>query len=441
MGNAVRTVLTALLLFIGAFRPVSATGQIPFIRTTVSTATPFTGEEVLLTYTICFIGDGPKVSDASNPSLKGLWTEELDPGRFVASQPVTVSGVLCRSAIIRQFKLAAIEPGRHVIDGYRVNCIMPGSNMASGNEPLTLVAPTVILQVRALPQPSPEGFSGAVGDFSFAIDTEPPTVKAGEPVKITSSVTGRGNLPSLIIPLPTFPPSLYRGTPIADLSLDKNETLSSGTSRSTLTIYPEKTGKLDFPPVRFVFFDAAAGRYQSVASRHLTVTVVPSMNRGKVNDQKILRSLDREIPEERLPGLPPAGLAAAAFVALGLLFIIGKKISDKHVTKSKRASRDSVIGNETPEMVRNRIYGIICETGVEKPESLTKKQLADTLQRIGVSSETIEKLERLIDMIDRALYSPVRAGNDELRDLRIEAAAIMKELQQKKKTAREEANR
>ena len=51
------------------------------------------------------------------------------------------------------------------------------------------------LDVQPLPQPAPEGFSGAVGQFELKSTLAPAQLKTGEPVTWTLTLSGTGNWP------------------------------------------------------------------------------------------------------------------------------------------------------------------------------------------------------------------------------------------------------
>jgi len=445
MRNLLRPFLSILLFVAATLLPAvipAETVRDPFIRAEVTSSNPFAGEEILLTYTLFFIGEGPRVSDASNPSMKGLWTEELDPGRFVRSRKVTLSGAVWRSAIVRQFKLSAIRPGRYVIEGYRLNCLMPATPSVPVSRTLTLSSPAVVLQARKLPEPVPEGFSGAVGTFSFTLGAEPATIRAGEPVTLTARVNGKGNLPSLVVPLPEISPSVRRSVTSTALSLETQNVLSSGTNKTTLTLYPEETGTLDIPSARFVYFDPSAGLYRTTASGPITVKVLPvRRTEYSVSETEQQSGITNSPAAEGSRIIPFAVWLAALMLALGALYITGRKLSEKRRKKTVSGRGNPATGSESPDLLRSILYAAVSERGIARPESLTKKELADALYRAEISADTAEKVNRLLDLIDRSLYSPLRPEEDELIVLRRETAAVTNELRQPKSPAREERYR
>lgn len=139
--------------------------------------------------------------------------------------------------------------------------------------------------------------------------------------------------------------------------------------------------------------------------------------------------------------MPFAVSLAALMLALGALYTAGRKLSEMRRTKIVSGRGNPATGSESPVLLRSRLYAAVSERGVARPESLTKKELADALYKAGISADTSERVNRLLDLIDRSLYSPLRLSEDELIGLQRETAAVTNELRQPKNPAREEGYR
>src|SRR5213078_1816639 len=51
----------------------------------------------------------------------------------------------------------------------------------------------VALEVKPLPPNAPPSFSGAIGNFAMTTDAKPKSVQVGDPITVTSAISGRGN--------------------------------------------------------------------------------------------------------------------------------------------------------------------------------------------------------------------------------------------------------
>ena len=72
----------------------------PFLGSSISSTSPFVGQEILLTYTLYFRNAAPKISSETNPSLQGLWAKESVPDRFIKSIPTIIQGEHFRSCLL-----------------------------------------------------------------------------------------------------------------------------------------------------------------------------------------------------------------------------------------------------------------------------------------------------------------------------------------------------
>ena len=59
----------------------------------------------------------------------------------------------------------------------------------------------VALEVKPLPPNAPPSFSGAIGNFTMSTDANPTSVQVGDPIAVTTAVSGRGNFDRLNAPV------------------------------------------------------------------------------------------------------------------------------------------------------------------------------------------------------------------------------------------------
>jgi hypothetical protein len=418
----VQALLVLMLLLLPSAASASGkTGKAPIIRTSLSATSPYAGQEVVLTYTLYFTGDAPQVSDLSNPSLGGLWHSEADPGRYVKSIPVTVDGTVYRSAVIRQYKLAALQSGRFSIAGYRLRCIFPDRE----NHEAVIAAPAVTLVARALPEPVPEEFSGAVGNFTFTLTADRQILKAGESATLKATVTGSGNIASLGMPVLALPPDLHAGNTVVALKLDSSRPVSSGSRTSSVTIYPEKAGKTAIPPARFIYFDPESARFHTITAGPLTMTVMPRELSAKPVNPDLENGA---IPEQQVtPRLSPAMTAIALVLVAAGLFLVARMRSAKGNRKKTPASGMPETAG-TPEAIKAALYALIGRKGIPKPESLTRAQLARAMKDQRIPEATCLETEKLLEAIDRLLYSPLSAQEEETGRIREEGMRLLEKL-------------
>ena len=129
------------------------------------------------------------------------------------------------------------------------------------------------LTVKPLPESGrPGSFSGLVGRFEIGVAAAPLEVKVGDPVELTVTITGNGDLRRLPAP------DLTRMDGFQDFRVSADAppvaTLERATVRRTLRALHHEVAAI--PPVRIVVFDAESGRYTELASQPIPITVHPT---------------------------------------------------------------------------------------------------------------------------------------------------------------------
>jgi hypothetical protein len=123
------------------------------------------------------------------------------------------------------------------------------------------------LDVQPLPQPAPEGFSGAVGQFELKSTLAPAQLKTGEPVTWTLTLSGTGNWPGgVVLPARAVPNDVRTLQPKQHKEFADGQEFAGQVSED-LVLVPNKPGDYHLSPVRFVYFDPAKGKYQTLEAQ------------------------------------------------------------------------------------------------------------------------------------------------------------------------------
>lgn len=138
----------------------------------------------------------------------------------------------------------------------------------------TLRARAAARDIAVLPLPldgQPQAFTGAVGRFRLNAAAEPTTVRVGDPIELTLTITGEGALETLPPPDLRQQPMLNENFRVPSEELAGREI--SGMRRFTQTIRARRAGVREIPPIEYVYFDPELGKYQVARSQHIPITV------------------------------------------------------------------------------------------------------------------------------------------------------------------------
>jgi hypothetical protein len=141
---------------------------------------------------------------------------------------------------------------------------------------LKIESPDATLTVLALPaEGRPADFRGAVGTFSVSSELSSATAALGDPLTLRLHIRGAGNFDRVDTPMltnladwKTYPPTatFKPGDAIGQ----------AGEKTFEQPLVARATGSHPLPPLKFSYFDPAAGRYVTATAAPLSVTIAPA---------------------------------------------------------------------------------------------------------------------------------------------------------------------
>ena len=357
---------------ITAAAPAPAPRDLPagdlFVRAEASRTTAVVGQQVFVDYVLYF---DPSIQPRQTTptgtwDAPGAWREELDvpPAypRTVQRGGQTLESVTIRRVALFPTRAGALElaPMDFAIDLFREAPDLADDPFGSFFRPFAstfdeedVTAPGVTIDVAPLPAGAPPSFSGAVGQFGLATSVEPRRVTAGDPVEVRLTLTGTGNLATLPAPALDVPTSVDVYDPSEELDLDRKADPLRGRKTFSYTLVPQAGGTLDLPPAVWSYYDPSDGRYKTLRSDAVEITVDgPALAaRPAPNASGLLTEADwRAAPRASgwLWWVLGGGLALPALALLGLAVARAGRERRRADTPARRAAR------ATPE-VRRRL--------------------------------------------------------------------------------------
>jgi hypothetical protein len=129
----------------------------------------------------------------------------------------------------------------------------------------------VALEVKPLPPNAPPSFSGAIGNFTMTTDAKPKTVQVGDPITVTTTISGRGNFDRVNAPVIEDERGWHKYPPSSKFKQD-DEVGISGTKTFEAVLSPNDK-KQTLPLLAFSYFDPVKAQYVTVHSEPIPINV------------------------------------------------------------------------------------------------------------------------------------------------------------------------
>jgi len=129
----------------------------------------------------------------------------------------------------------------------------------------------VALEVKPLPKNAPPSFSAAIGNFTMTTDAKPKTVQVGDPITITSTISGRGNFDRVNAPVIEDERGWHKYPPSSKFKQD-DEVGLSGTKTFEMVLSPNDK-KQGLPLLAFSYFDPVKEQYVTLHSESIPINV------------------------------------------------------------------------------------------------------------------------------------------------------------------------
>lgn len=448
-----------------------------FIRAIVSKTNVFQGEPLVVTFKLYTRLDATNLENPKAPALNGFYLQEIEVPPLSSLEREMVNGEVYGTGVLRKVVLFPQRAGELIIDPYELDVIVR-ERVASaprgffddffGSAQLVrkkAVSPAIKINVKPLPQPRPQDFSGAVGNFSIEVSADKTQVKANEPVNYSIKISGTGNLKLIEQPKVDFPIGFEVFDAQVKESVRNTESGSSGSKSFEILLIPRHQGAYRIPPLNFSWFDPASGSYKSYSGEEISLQIEKADgSEGSVSVTGFAREDVRLIGEDirfikmNRPvftqtnkvffGSLPFYLAfAIPFVLLVLLVILRRKQiqynSDLQRVRNRKASRvarrrlkkaNNLLkqgkNQEFYEEILHSAWGYLGDKLNIPLAELSRNTVLEKTEGAEIIQALINELFAVIDICEAARYSPGYPGS-EVEKVYSETARLIEEIENK----------
>ncbi len=438
-------------------RPVTTGGNIStkelFMTATANKTNVYEQEAILLTYKIYSLVNLTQL-DGKLPSLDGFQIQEIPLPRTKEFKIENYNGRNYRTVVWSQYLLFPQKSGKLVIPSITYEGVVQEVNpnidpieaFFNGHGGVIdfkkkITTPQVVIDVKSLTD-KPSGFSGGVGQFTVESSINSTSVPANEAINMKVKVRGVGNMKLIATPEVGFPDDFET----YDAKVTDNFTTTSaglkGTREFEYLAVPRNPGTFTIPPVKFVYFDAAAKTYKTASTEAYTITVTPGKggsNKSVADYTNTQRAVDRigtdisyikrgdtTLRNDKETFFATSGYWFYYFVSLAVFGVLvfaarqrvrnnadvarsrGKKANKIAVKRLKLADRllKERKRNEFYDEVLKALWGYIADRLNMPQEQLNKDNIRMQLEGKSVEAALIDEFIEALNSCEFARYAP-----------------------------------
>ena len=451
-----------------------------FLRVIPSKRDVYVGEQFVSGLKVYTRVNTRPASTAKDIPYEGFYKKSLDPDANAQRQDI--DGQQYITQVIQRHILIPQKTGEVVIESYESEWTVPqrvqsqNSNIfdsffddpfSDGYQdiPVKLATRPVTIRVKPLPTGAPEGYTGAVGDFSMIAALSENEIAVNEALSLSITIRGAGNLPLL-------------GEPEVNLPLDHDlydvtKTLNTNTSGNRITgsvsfeypIVARHAGRFRIAPVSFSWFDPISKQYKITSTREFMFTVVKGENDDETGNvyvpgvmQESVENIGTDIrdisrtPQEFTP--VASSLMATRWypwtypITILLGIVIGimirlvarrnadlKLVRNRQANKSARARlkkadrfRKADDQDRFYEEVGKAIWGYLADKLDIETSSLSRDVILKELKKRKITKELRNEFLRILDDSEFSRFAPSSEKTD-MNQLFCEAVDLIRNLE------------
>jgi hypothetical protein len=420
-----------------------------FIRISFSKSKVYEQEAVIATIKVYTKYNISSFLVTTQPAFEGFLSEELPVQ--LETQLENYNGQNYYTAVLKKLLLYPQKSGKLTVNSGKYDVtIVQYETVDMGyfrtNRPVERKVATssnaASIDVVALPTPQPEGFNGAVGQYTVNTELTPDLLRTNEAATYSYIIKGTGNIKYLKEPTINFPSDLDQYTPKTDIDANFTGSNMSGTFRVDYTVVPQEVGKLEIPATPFVFFNPQTGKYVTIDTKAYNVNVIKGTSTSASTEQKaidqsindiryIKSNTGKQVKELSYIFYSPIYWIAYVIAIIALIAVIiayrrqirlnadikGRKLARAGRVANRRlkAARSLMNAHKSEEFyaeLSRALWGYVSDKLGIAPSQLMRDNISEKLGQIGADEETIKGIIDVLDECEMARFTPEHSDQE-----------------------------
>jgi hypothetical protein len=392
-------------------------------------------ELVVLTIAFCYPAEVSVEHRVIPPANRGFLIEEVAP---VSRTSTTIKGT--QYAIDEhKYVLIPINSGTLTIESASVN-YQVRDIFAGGSD--TIKTDPIDIKISSLPKAgAPRDYTNGVGSFDISAKVEPLETPMDEPVTLTYTVSGEGNISTLELQKISDIPHFKKFDTTENHVYSTKGSGITGEKTFKTVLIPQKMGELTIPSLVFPYYDPQKKDYRQASTAPLTLKVTAPTHKGgaspapsagstgpdsRTSDIRYIKSAMSARPGTSKPLYRNAlflSLQALPLLVIGALLIQGKR--KEHMERNPlgiRKSRAYAAFRKTLDSARRELKGknfasfystaqkavtdYLKDKFAIPGTGLSISQLNSLLEEKQFPGDRIKELEAIMTTCERARFAP-----------------------------------
>lgn len=420
----------------------------------ISKTNPYLNEAISVVYKL-YVSPNIAVdnwNEIDSPRYNDFWSQNINTqGQKV--QNGTYKGEDYRYLVLRKTVLYPQKTGELNIEPLSLNLSMrvpTNRRDIFGGSLMTRVSKVVsagnqIIKVKPLPeQGKPADFTGAVGDFSFAVTSSKQVLDASESLQIKVGVKGNGNLKLFKLPRLSLPSSLEVYEPEHSENVKTNSAGMQGDISDSYTVVPQYKGKYPIPSTSFSYFDLKTKSYKRLNSSEIIIDVqngplnTTNANtetaNANSNKQAVVLNSDQFAfikTKTNFSSIKPSyffktnlfwSLLLLPFLLIPIAIVIRNKKAtrdaDVYGNRIRKADKlaKKYLSNAKKSLGQKEVFYIALEKALHnylkaklhiETNELSKDKIEELLLKKEVDAEVIKDFKGILESCELARYTPI----------------------------------
>lgn len=314
------------------------------------------------------------------------------------------------------------------------------------------------VNILELPQPQPDGFNGAVGQFSIDSQLNGSSFRTNEAASLTYTIKGTGNIKYLKEPIIDFPTEFEQYTPKTDISSHVSGSNVTGSMTVEYTFVPQSVGKFKIGADKFVYFNPATKKYVTLTTPSYDLDVAKGAGSSSVSvDKQDIKAKNTDILHIKLGDkslskshilivntwwywsiyliLTIVLIASIAFAAKRIK--LNADVRGRRLAKANKVARRRL--NTAAKFMKTKekekfydetlraVWGYLSDKLSIPVSQLTRQNIANELREYGAPEELTQRFINVLDECEMARYTPTQNEN-QLENIYNQASSAMNEM-------------